>query len=564
MAKLRENSRTTRLARSLLGTSTMNERLEAWNGIACMVVALAVTACGSDDTSGAGGSSSGTGGSGASSTGGSGTGGSAGSSSGGTGGIGTGGSGGTGVGGAGATSSYGSTDAIYDAAYDGAMGSLADARWVATDGSDSGAGTESDPYATLEQALSEISGGGAIIVKDGTYSVGENGWLNDYTGGSIPSGSPGAYTIVKAQNRFGVRLVQNAADYYGSVVLLQDAEYVWVDGFVIEKATASTPYAVDLGSENRLTRTIIVQKECDEYGGAVAFGSNDVIEDVHAYGWGRYVFFGGTGGGSSPSGSSVIRRSVSHLAGGPVGQPTASFAFYGSNDGDYAQVKDMLYANAYELDSPALETGSDDATKWGSWYHAKSVRNVLHHGCGIVNGGAHYGGFRTDNYGDSSVDMAEYENSFVAGLTDAPAFSMSSGHGINDGSNVSVCNVPGGTEGGGISLTNVLTSPVHPVQRVGADGAEQLHAVGAFLSRFDDANSTTVQTNLPLWPFPYESFIQKEFGTALDKPGGYYPTGATQTDDPFAGTALDGQPNTFTRRVWEACGTATPDFTTIY
>jgi len=469
----------------------------------------------------------------------------------------------------GGAGSYDSTDALYDALYDNAMGSLSAAKWVAMDGSDSAAGTQAAPYATIGKALSMISGGGAVIVKDGTYTVGANGWLNDRGApGSIPSGTAGAYTIIKAQNRFGARLVQNSANYYGSVVQLEHAQFVWLDGFVIEKGSNGAEYAVELGRNNRLTRCVIVQKRSDNYGGAVAYGSNNVIEDVHAYGWGRYVFYGGTGGGSSPAGSTVLRRCVSYLAGGPIQQPTASFAFYGSNDGAYAQVKDVLFANSYEIDSPALERGDPNGTKWGAWYHPKSVRNVLHHGCGIINGGAHYGGFRTDNFGGPSADMAEYRDSFVAGLTNGgtpAAFSMSSGNGINDGSNVTVCNAPGGTQSGGVSLTNILSSGViYPVQRVGANGAEQRYAVGAFLSKFGDSGYATPQPNMPLWPFPYESYIKREFSVAIPKPSGFYPAAVTQTSNPFAGTSLSGHPMTFTRRVWEACGNVTPDFNTIY
>lgn len=467
---------------------------------------------------------------------------------------------------------YDSTDPIYDALYDAAMGSLDGALWVATDGSDAAAGTEAAPYATIDKALSELSGGGIVIVKDGTYPVDVDGWINDYYApGSIPSGTNEDFTIIRAENRFGVRLVQESADYYGAVVMLSSAQYVWVDGLVIEKGSRGTSYAVELGSNNRLTRSIIVQKDCDDYGGAVAFGSNNVIEDVHAYGWGRYVFSAGTGGASTPSGSNVVRRSVSYLAGGPIDQPTASFSFYGSNDGTYALVKDMLYANSYEIDGPALWRGDPDGTKWGAWYHPKSVRNVLHVGCGVINGGATYGGFRTDNFGGPSADMAEYRDCFVAGLTNGlttefpAAFSMSSENGLNEASHVTICDVPGGVESGGISLNNVLAEgAAYPVQRVGGDGAEQLYAVGTLLSRFGQDGYATAQPTMPLWPFPYESYIEREFSIAIAKPAGFYPGGVNETTNPFAGTSLGGHVRSFTRRVWEACGSPTPDFRAVY
>ena len=103
-----------------------------------------------------------------------------------------------------------------------------------------------------------------------------NGWANDwYAPGSVPSGTASGYTIIRAQNRFGARLVQTSANYYGAIIMLAGARYVWVDGFVMEKATSATSYAVDLGQDNRLTRSIVVQKDCDAYGGAVAYGDRD-------------------------------------------------------------------------------------------------------------------------------------------------------------------------------------------------------------------------------------------------------------------------------------------------
>lgn len=464
---------------------------------------------------------------------------------------------------------YTSTDPIYDALYDSAMGPISSAKWVATTGQDSWPGTQEAPFATLKKALSAITSGGTIVVEDGDYAVGPDGWLNDRGApGSIPSGTATAHTLIRAHHRFSVRLVQSSANYYGEMVRLETAQRVWVDGFVLEKGSSSVPFAVDLGRGNRLTRTIVVQKDCDDYGGAVSYGDDNVLEDVHAYGWGRYVFYGGTGGASAAAGSTVLRRCVSHLAGGPLEQPTASFAFYGSNEGSDASARDVLFANCYEIDSPALERGDPDATKWGAWYHPKSVRNVLHHGCGVVNGGAHYGGFRTDNYGGPSADLAEYRDTFVAGLANGAspaAFSMASENGVNDGAFVTVCGAPGGTQSGGVSLSGVLGSDaVYPVRRVGGAGAEQRYAVGVFLSKFGEPGFTTPQPSMPLWPFPYESALAREFSRPLPKPSGFFPAKATATSDPFAGTSLEGAPATFTRRVWEACGHPMPDLSTMY
>ncbi len=463
---------------------------------------------------------------------------------------------------------YGSNDARYDAMYDTAMAGRAEAKWVSPDGDDNAAGSSAAPFATLKKALASIAPGGTIILKDGVYQIGQSGWLNDYRpGNAIPSGTASMFTLVRAENRFGARLVQESADYYGSVVRLENATRVWIDGFVIEKRS-DAEYPVVLGNGNRLTRTIIVQQVSDQFGGAVFFGNNNVIEDVAAYGWGRYVFNGGSGGANAPAGNTVLRRVISMLAGGPSRQPSASFAFYGSNNNAYSEVKNVLFANCYEIDSPAFGAADPDARKWGAWYHPKSVRNVLHHGCGVINSGATYGAFRTDNFGGPGAQMAQYQDSFVAGFVGdtgvASGFSMSEDNGINVAIQGSVCKTPGGAVSGGVSEMKTAINPAHPVQRVAGNGAEQRYAVGKFLSAFGETDFTTPQVNMPLWPFPYETVIAREFASILPKPAAFLPEAVTSTLNPFAGKSLQGSPMTFTRRVWEACGTPTPSFKSIY
>ena len=96
--------------------------------------------------------------------------------------------------------------------------------------------------------------------------------------------------------------------------------------------------------------------------------------------------------------------------------------------------------------------------------------------------------------------------------------------------------------------------------RQGGNGAEQKYAIGAFLSERGDANYKTVQTSMKLWPFPYEDVIASVFGESITRVTQDVPTGVSASADPFSGTALDGNAKTFTRRVWESAGTATPSF----
>src|SRR5690606_40796369 len=127
-----------------------------------------------------------------------------------------------------------------------------------------------EPFATLARALSAIVGGGQIIVRDGTYAVGSGGFVNQHASGSahsVPAGSASGYTVIRAENRFGVTLVQASALYYGAVFLVQSPR-VWIDGFVIDKQSMGCDYAVELAGDHcRLTRCIIRQRAGNDYGG---------------------------------------------------------------------------------------------------------------------------------------------------------------------------------------------------------------------------------------------------------------------------------------------------------
>ena len=475
-------------------------------------------------------------------------------------------------------------NAAYDALYDAALGSNgATAKWVSTTGNDTtGNGTSGNPYLTIGKAISVMSAGGEVIVKNGTYT-GTANWISTNQV-AIPNGSAGAYTRIRAENRFGVRITMTAAPSgYGDCPIRLDAkQYVWVDGFIVESTfIASTTDGndnclVEYGAAThcRGTRLIVKRRSCDQYGGAYSFGDGNVFEDCHHFGSSRYAYQGGTGGGSSPSGSTVLRRCVSFMPFGPVFEPTASFNFYGSNTSSYDLCKDVLFANCYEIDSPHLPkkaAENPEDLKWGSFYHPKSVRNVEHIGCGIINGGAEYGGIRYDNYGGAGAALGSIIDSFVAGFNNgspgsAECFSKSSSNGTIPVTNCTGTGAPGGFASiAGFTLTSNLTSGVtHPVLRQSTNGAEQKYAVGAFLSERGDANYKTVQTSMKLWPFPYEDTLASVFAETITRVTQDVPTGVSTSPNPFTGTSLGGQTQTFTRRVFESTGNQTPDLSTIY
>ena len=177
-----------------------------------------------------------------------------------------------------------------------------------------------------------------MIVKDGTYS-GTANWISTVQV-TIPNGSAGAYAHPRGKPIRGSHHDERRAIW---VRRLSDQSRLQavrgVDGFIIESTfTASTGDGndntlVEYGSAThcRATRLIVKRKSCDQYGGAYSYGDGNVFEDCHHFGGSRYAYQGGTGGGSSPAGSTVLRRCVSNMPFGPVFEPTSSFNFYGSN-----------------------------------------------------------------------------------------------------------------------------------------------------------------------------------------------------------------------------------------
>ncbi len=472
---------------------------------------------------------------------------------------------------------YDSTDALYDAKYAALLGPIpAGAKFVSPTGDDSNPGTEGAPYRTLRKAVSNISGGGQVIVEDGTYT-GPDNWLNSQSA-VPPNGTAAAYTVVRARHPFAVRLTQTArpAGYWQSIINVPSTSaYLWFDGFVADQSWESSSsddnaaFTVNNeGQHIRVSRMIVRRTSCSQYGGAYYYGDNSVFEDVHAFGSARYMFAGGSAGDARPSGHSVVRRAISYLAFGPGLEPTASFNFYGSNDYSYTGVKDMLWANAYEIDSPNIETSRN--VKYGSWYAPKLVRNVRHVGCGSLNSGAEYGGFDGDAIeGTSSGVWGVFVDSFVSGLAHGSPPSV---YGFGQGGDAPIvvdhCTVAAAsnyaTNSASVTNSEFAPAPQSLVVRRDGRGAEQLFAIGALLSEFGDPQAEVPQLDLPLWPFPYEMAVKRVFDETIVRDAKDSPQSVSATTNPFQGQSLQGLPMTFTRRVWEATGQATPDFSTVY
>jgi parallel beta-helix repeat protein len=111
--------------------------------------------------------------------------------------------------------------------------------WVSTTGSDQNDGSYAHPLATINQAVADAGPGDIVYVESGTYV--ENLYLTK-------SGLPGKPIIISAApGDLGQVTITPSQQYVtdnpdGAVITFQDADYVWINGFVIE-GPKGQPYA---------------------------------------------------------------------------------------------------------------------------------------------------------------------------------------------------------------------------------------------------------------------------------------------------------------------------------
>jgi hypothetical protein len=94
--------------------------------------------------------------------------------------------------------------------------------YVATDGLDSNPGTHVLPWETFEHAFSTMSGGDTTIIKNGSYDQ----QIISYYGSGIPVGTEEAYTLIKAENDWGVEVSQELRLSPASFIHIQGIHFL--------------------------------------------------------------------------------------------------------------------------------------------------------------------------------------------------------------------------------------------------------------------------------------------------------------------------------------------------
>lgn len=272
--------------------------------------------------------------------------------------------------------------------------------YLATTGGDAGhTGATGDPWATFAYAFGQMSGGDTLIVKDGTY---------DQVMRDPPSGSAGAYTIVKAEHD-GLAILQITTSAY--MLFLVGRSYVQVEGFkFINNAVNATHDVVFFTTEThhcKLLRSACFKNPTTteiNCANVTVSGTYNLIEDVWTWGGGRYKFIV-YGGDNQNSGShNIFRRCVARhdreYSGGY--NPSACFSNYYGHD--------TLFQNCIAIDSsfpPSRFDAGYDAEPYydswiGPWFMPNEAKGgiVKLEGCIAIN---YSGTFVSDesNYNDS-------------------------------------------------------------------------------------------------------------------------------------------------------------------
>lgn len=453
--------------------------------------------------------------------------------------------------------------------------------YVATDGSNFfGNGSSTSPWATIGYGIGRLAGGDTLIVRAGTYTDLDN-FINARLT-PIPSGQPGAYTTIRAEMPYSVR-IRNAGtvDYYDNMIRVTGS-YIHVDGFILDlRDTADPEFVADLGGDyNKLTRTIIKRVgRVNQYGGWLQVnGSYNLVEDVAGVGAARYGF--ATGGPDSTDHHIIFRRVVGRFDFSPSSQPKATFNAYGTNSG--WGVHHVVYQNCIAIDG---QRGPDSGERhYGAWYFPKNMDNAYIVGSIALNNAVAYSGMfvqELQGRGTQVINSVSWGNTGGSGirwngtgsmLADNvtvgahPAGALTNSGGAATVSDSLLLNGPvyQTNDGGPLTYTNNITtaSLLHIVSSPVAQGAHITRRIGASGTLWGETGWDQ-ETTEPLWPFPYESEIKAVFSEPNTPASGNTPS-SNNTTRGFAAPGTDqwGQPITLTRYIWQYLGNQIP--TSVY
>ena len=454
--------------------------------------------------------------------------------------------------------------------------------------------------ASLQACFANMSSGDTLIIKDGTYTGAANMISN---ANKPPSGSEGAYTVVRAENDgnvfFDGQSARETFTVYGNGTAAM--QYVTFIGLVWKNSTSNT--MISYGDNHHLK---FIRCGAGEGGaGAYSFGAHGqnntyfpryiLFEECYAWGASRYKFI------AYQASYVIFRRCVARFDYVNTGEPSGGFSIYNSNN--------ILVQNSIAIDGNTRTLWGNSTTDNAAFYAPNNTSpstNVTVVGSIALNWDMPFAGTRGDTVatvnfnncvgwattsGDSLSRglLIAYDQGTFGNFTtpSTPSFNGYGGtqsittsifYGISTNvidqfetvSYNSFYNNP--TYSGGsnpIKTVNPLAASLLYLPRIESSsplatagsggktvGATILKKIGASGTLWGETGYNTVTTE-NLWPFPHEDKIKANMSTynlhGVNGARGFCATGKQ----------LDGINNiTLTSYIWEYLGNKMP--TDIY
>lgn len=449
---------------------------------------------------------------------------------------------------------------------------VADTFYISPSGNDTNNGSVDSPFYTSSAAFTN-GGGHTYILKDGTY---------DYLAiNTIPDGSDGSYTIIKAEND-GMAIITKA----NSLTMTHADAYIQIEGLKFNYASGK----LIQGNHIKLLRCAFVGGPSTANTGNFAIGTNDysdthhiLVEDCWFYGeGGRYKVL------VYHSNQVVLRRIVVRDDGGwtdDASNPEAGIAVYESSD--------VVCQNCMVVDSN-LDTY--DNNNVGAFYvtgHGGNPpsNNLKFLGCIALNNKMCVWNNDTDDHGQGcevenfigydheygmgtantsmgiamknitigNIDnraIAEY-GTFTIGVKDSVIFNGGSSYVGAITSTYTCTYSPNDFTGEGMIHVNPVTNGLMYLPRIesgsllistgsnsGRMGAEVLKKYGVSGTLYGETGYDTL-TQDNIWPWPNEARIKADMSDVSAR--GF-----------CTGNSLDGTPQTLTKYIWEYLGNQIP------
>ena len=234
----------------------------------------------------------------------------------------------------------------------------------------------------IQTGVGAMSSGDELIIRDGTYI----GAANMITAGSIPSGSVGNYTMVRAENRMGVIIDAQVAAVRRPISIGSSDEYIiikdiegqnagdfeWNQGSAVVMIEGNHIKMIRVGAMESAWQTIDPGENEMSNPFDVEGASYVLLEECYAYGWGKYVFT------IYASDHIILRRCISRQDGWARGFGS-SFQNYSSKFVEYQNCIAIDYNEARHW-HPSINDGL-----WGGFCINGTSSNVIYRGSIAMN-----------------------------------------------------------------------------------------------------------------------------------------------------------------------------------